>query len=172
MKKLMSVLALGVALAVPALAVATQPTSTDKKNAAKECKALLNAAGTTNFRTQFGANASDKNAYGKCVSKKTREEAAERQAAHNNAAKACKAEQAADKAAFDAQYRNLGACVSKKAKENKAAADQADQDKISASKYCRGQQTADKAAFDATYKNFGACVSKKAHEINTQRKAA
>lgn len=172
MKKIISMLALGAALAVPAFAVAVEPTPTDQKNAAKECKALLASMGTTNFRTEFGKPAGSKNAYGKCVSKKSREEAAERKAAKSNASKDCKAERAADRTAFDGQYRNLGACVSKKAKENKAASDQADNDKISASEYCRGQQTADKAAFDAAYRNFGACVSKRAHEINAERKAA
>jgi hypothetical protein len=41
------------------------------KNAAKECKAERDANPTT-FKTTYGKNKNDKNAFGKCVSSKTR----------------------------------------------------------------------------------------------------
>src|SRR4051794_19567944 len=94
MRRLISALVVALAVAVPAAALADQPTSTDQNNAAKECKALRKAMGDVNFTKAFGTNKNGKNAYGKCVSKKAREEATERSDATKNAAKQCKAEQA------------------------------------------------------------------------------
>jgi len=72
------------------------------------------------FAAKYGTGKKNKNAYKKCV-------IAKRKAAHaalkssvvtaaKNAAKACKAERAADPAAFAAKYKNFGKCVSAKAK--------------------------------------------------------
>jgi hypothetical protein len=184
LKRITGIVALAAALAIPVAAAADQPTSTDKSNAAKECKALRTASGTANFNTMFGKNSKDKNAYGKCVSTKTRQEAAQRQAANSNAAKQCKSEQAQTDDTFMAAHEGktfaqtygaknaksaYGKCVSTKAKQNKAAADQKDKDTVSAAKFCKGQQSTDAATFKTTYKNFGQCVSKKAHELNAQR---
>jgi hypothetical protein len=183
MKKITAVVALGAALAVPVAATAGAPTTTDNQNAAKECKALLKAQGTTNFTHAWGAKGKGK-AYGKCVSSTAKAEAQQRQTAQSNAAKQCKAEQAMADADYQAAHGGktfaqtygaknansaYGKCVSTKAKQYKAEADQQDQDKVTASKYCRGEQTKDAAAFNGTYKTFGACVSKKAHELNAQR---
>jgi hypothetical protein len=183
LKQITGIVALAVALAVPVGALADQPTTTDKSNAAKECKALLKAEGTSNFTHAWGAKGKGR-AYGKCVSSKAKEEATERQDAKTNAAKQCKAEKAMSDADFQASHGGktfadfygaknansaYGKCVSTNAKKNKAAADQKDQDTINAAKFCRGQQTADSAAFKKNYKNFGACVSKRAHELNAQR---
>jgi hypothetical protein len=178
-------MALAVALAIPVVAVADEPTTTDKQNASKECKALRTAAGKANFNAQYGKNKNDRNAFGKCVSAKAKDEAAENKAANSNASKDCKAEQAmtddqfkADPAHggktfaefYGAKNANSahGKCVSTKAKQTKADADQQDKDEVSASKFCKGEQS--KPDFKTTYKNFGACVSKKAHELNAQRK--
>lgn len=181
MRRLTGIAALVAALVVPFAAMADTPTATDKQNAAKECKSLLKAEGTSNFTHAWGANGRGK-AYGKCVSAKAKEEAAERKAAHSNAAKDCKTEQAMSDADFMAAHDNktfaqfygaknsssaYGKCVSTKAKANKEAADQKDQDTISAAKFCKGEQS--KPDFKTTYKNFGTCVSKKAHELNAQR---
>ena len=181
-------MALVTALAVPAGAVAQEPTPTDKKNAAKECKALLAAAGSkANLATTLGlkVNKNAKNAYGKCLSKLAREEAAERKAAKSNAAKDCKAEAAMSDADFRAAHEGksfaefygaknaksaYGKCVSTHAKQNKTDADQKDQDRVSAAKFCKGEQS--KPEFKTTYRNFGKCVSKKAHELNAERKQA
>ena len=40
-------------------------------NAARQCKTERSTMGETAFRTEYGTNASDRNAFGKCVSKKT-----------------------------------------------------------------------------------------------------
>jgi hypothetical protein len=181
MKRITGVVVLAAAFAVPVAALADEPTTTDKTNAAKECKALLKASGTTNFTHAWGAKGKGR-AYGKCVSSKAREEAAERKAAHSNAAKDCKAEQAMTDDAFKAGHDGktfaefygaknassaYGKCVSTHAKQNKEEADQKDQDRITASRFCKGEQS--KPEFKTTYRNFGACVSKKAHELNAQR---
>jgi len=178
-------MALAAVMALPVAAVADDaPTTTDKQNASKECKALRTAAGKSNFNTTWGKNKNDKNAFGKCVSSKAKEEAAENKAAKSNAAKDCKAEKAQSDADFTAAHNGqtfaqtygaknansaYGKCVSTKAKQNKAEADQKDKDSISASKFCKGEQSKDAAAFKTAYKNFGTCVSKKAHELNAQR---
>ena len=183
MKRIIGIVALAAAMAVPVVALADQPTSTDKSNAAKECKSLLKAEGTSNFTHAWGAKGKGK-AYGKCVSSKAKEEATERQQAKSNAAKDCKAEQAMTDDQFKADAAHggktfaefygaknaksaYGKCVSTKAKQNKAAADQKDQDTISAAKFCKGEQS--KPDFKTTYKTFGACVSKKAAELNAAR---
>ena len=188
MRKLFTALSVGALLAVPATAAAQEPTTTDKKNAAQECKALLKAAGSKqNLASTLGltVNKNASNAYGKCVSKLAREEAAERKAAKSNAAKDCKAEQADQNfaAAHDgksfAQFygaRNdssaYGKCVSTKARANKAEADETDEDRTNAAKSCRAEQKADAAKFASDYGTrrnaFGKCVSRKAQAQNDQ----
>jgi hypothetical protein len=185
LKRIIGVVAVAAAFAVPVVAVANdQPTSTDKQNASQQCKALLKAAGKTNFAATWGKNANKKNAFGKCVSTMAKQEAQQRQDAQSNAAKDCKTEKAQSDADFQAAHNGqtfaqfygaknansaYGKCVSTKAKQNKAEADQKDKDTVSAAKYCKGQQSQDAAGFKKTYRNFGACVSKKAHELNAQR---
>lgn len=93
MKRLVLTGALAVALVVPAGALgADPPSSTDVKNASKECKALRQAMGAENFRNAFGTGKKKRNAHGRCVSRKAREEQSERVEAAKNAAKECKAE--------------------------------------------------------------------------------
>jgi hypothetical protein len=165
----------------------TTPTSTDQQNAAKQCRALRAAAGNANFAATWGKNANKRNAFGKCVSHFAKDEAQENQAAHSNAAKDCKAEQAMTEADFMAAHNGqtfaqfygaknansaYGKCVSTHAKANKDDADAQDKNTVNAAKFCKGEQTKDAAAFKATYKNFGACVSKKAHELNAARQQA
>jgi hypothetical protein len=94
------------------------------KNAAKECKAER-AADPDAFRETYGANENGRNALGKCVSGKVREEMREDVAEFKNAAKECKAERAADPDAFRETYganengRNaLGKCVSTRVRED------------------------------------------------------
>lgn len=158
-KTLITSLALIGALALPAAAGA-DTTQADQKNAAKECKALRTASGEQNFRTMFGGG---KNAYGKCVSQRAHENAKQRKAAQTNASKTCKAERDADRAAFDQKYKNLGQCVSQKAREQQAQERQADQAEQNAAKKCKAQRTNDAAGFAqqwGTRRNaFGKCVS-------------
>src|SRR5437870_12832230 len=172
-----------VALALPAGALGDHgPSKQNKENAAKFCKALRKASGKDNFRALYGTNKNGKNAFGKCVSKNAKLDQKQEQTAHNDAVKQCKAERAQDPAAFAQKYGTnkngknaFGKCVSQHAKENKAAADKADQNKVNAAKDCKAEQDQDKAAFDQKYgtnknhKNaFGKCVSQKAKQKNQQ----
>ena len=175
------------ALAVPAVAQATEtPTSTDRQNAANECRVERGSTAATReaFTARYGSNHNKANAFGKCVSAKARDEVKEREDAETGAAKTCRSEQgttAATKAAFELKYGTnknkknaFGKCVSMAAKAAKDQADQHDADDAAdrkrAAKTCadeRGTTTASKTAFAAKYgtnqnkKNaFGKCVSK------------
>jgi hypothetical protein len=167
-------------LAVPGAASAGQ-NSTDKTNAAQECRTERGSTPATReaFRVRYGTNANGKNAFGKCVSRRTREEAAQRSRAALNAAKQCKAERAQlGEAAFTAKYGSnkkgknaFGKCVSRKAHTAKQQADEADARAIAkrkaAAKSCATERSQDRAAFQAKYGTnsnkrnaFGKCVSR------------
>jgi hypothetical protein len=175
------------ALAVPVAASAEDgtPTSTDRQNAAQECRFERGTTDATReaFRVKYGTNKNGKNAFGKCVSRHARDEAAEGDAAKSNAAKDCKAEREADADAFAETYgankngkNAYGKCVSQKAHEREQAADAKDQAtaqaRKSAAKTCdeeRGETAESRAAFDGRYGTnrnkanaFGKCVSKTA----------
>ena len=94
------------------------------KNAAHECKAERSADPAA-FGEKYGTNKNKKNAYGKCVSSKSTEATEEETEARVNAAKACKARRADDKAGFDDQYGTkknaFGKCVSATAKTDEDA---------------------------------------------------
>lgn len=91
----------------------------DVANAAKTCKAER-AADPAAFAAKYGTNRKKSNAYGKCVSTHAKASAREHAAETSSAAKSCKAELAADRAAFATKYgsgRNaFGKCVAAKAK--------------------------------------------------------
>ena len=179
MTRELSVLAAVAALAVPALALADEPSDQNKQNAAKECKALREASGKENFRSMFGGG---KNAYGKCVSQHAKKDQKQEEKAKANASKECDAEQAQDPEAFKTKYgtgkdgKNAhGRCVSQKAKENKAEADQTDKNDAKAAKQCRSEKAEDPDAFKEKYgtnKNkrnaFGKCVSQQSRELDEQ----
>jgi hypothetical protein len=86
-----------------------------------------------------------------------------------NAAKECKLERGttdASQEAFKAEYRNFGACVSQRAREE---AQERREAKRNAASECREERQADAAAFAAKYGTnannanaFGKCVSAKA----------
>jgi hypothetical protein len=180
-KKIGTIALLSASLVLPATAGAEEPSQANTKNAAKYCKALRAAAGDANFKAMFGGK---KNAYGKCVSKAARRDAKQEDTAKTNASKQCKAEEAADPAAFKAKYGTgkkgsnaHGKCVSQKAKENKAAADKQESEDASSAKACRAEQKQNPDEFKAAHggktfaehygtnandKNaFGKCVSSK-----------
>ncbi len=171
------------ALALPVSANAADPPSRENfKNAAKYCKALREASGEQNFRSMFGGK---RNAYGKCVSQAARRDARQEDAARQNASKQCKAEEAADPAAFRTKYgtgngKNAhGKCVSQKAKQNKAEADRREREDVNSAKECRAEQKADPAAFAQKYGTnankrnaFGKCVSQKSKAKNDQQQQA
>ena len=102
----------------------------NRTNAAKACKAeqamteadFRAAHGGKSFGEFYGKNENDRNAYGKCVSSKAGAAGAQQEAATMKAAKACKAERTADRAAFTAKYGGkaasaFGKCVSSKSKK-------------------------------------------------------
>lgn len=167
-KTMMIACSLVAALAFPASASAGLSQG-DYKNASKFCKALKVDMTAAVFKQTYGTNKNRSNAHGKCVSKHARTV----DSAHKNAAKDCKAERAADEAAFTAKYGTnknksnaYGKCVSQKAGEETAKVTEA---LTNAAKDCRTERNADAAAFRAKYgtnKNkrnaFGKCVSKQA----------
>ncbi len=186
MKKITVISSLALALVLPASVVAApQPDRADKHAAKAECKSLRGTTTATQeaFRTLYRN-------LGACVSSKAREEAREEQSAHKNAAKECKAEREADPTAFreygtGPQGRNaFGKCVSQKAKEREAEADQQDQQEATAwknaAKECAAEREGGAEAFrttygteNANYKNaFGKCVSQKARENDTDQPTA
>jgi hypothetical protein len=167
------------ALALPAGASA-ETTHADATNAAKECRTERGSTAATReaFRVHYGTNANGRNAFGKCVSKRTKSESAERKAAQVNAAKQCKAERdQLGETAFAAKYGTgkkghnaFGKCVSQKAKALKGTADARDADAIAArkkaAKTCATERSADRQAFTKKYGTnhngrnaFGKCVS-------------
>jgi hypothetical protein len=97
-----------------------------KQNASKDCTAE-ETADPAAFTQKYGTGKHGANAHGKCVSQKSKSEAAKtvkaQVKADVNAAQACKTERKADPAAFKEKYgtnqnrRNaFGKCVSKQAK--------------------------------------------------------
>src|SRR4051794_24761178 len=125
-----SIIAVAAALALPAAALADKPTPSPKESAAQACKAERASTGAETFRATYGTGKNGKNAMGKCVSKREKDEKAareqkraDRKAAKKAAVKACKAERKADPAAFRAKYGKnknkknaFGKCVSKAVK--------------------------------------------------------
>src|SRR6266536_768816 len=168
MRKLVFLLATAL-LAIPAWAVAgTPPSPSDRAVAVKQCTTERNLILAPAFKLLYGTNANRSNAFGKCVSKLARQNAANR----SNATADCRTERAADAAAFAAKYGKghnhanaFGNCVSGKAK---AAAAQQQQAIVNAAKSCWTERKPDPAAFKAKYGTnanksnaFGKCVSGK-----------
>jgi hypothetical protein len=100
--------------------------STNRTNASRTCRAeqadpnFSATHGGKTFDQYYGTNRNDRNAFGKCVSRKAQAATAQQQQARLNAATKCRAEQRSDPAAFKAKYgtnRNksnaFGKCVSK-----------------------------------------------------------
>ena len=172
----MKLLASTLALAAFALPAAAQAADTNKTNAAKACKAERAAMPAGAFKDTYGTNKTKSNAFGKCVSKRTKAEAA----GQKNAAKACRAEQADpnfaathDGKTFAQFYGTgkkgsnaFGKCVSSKAKKIRTETTKAN---VNAAKACKAERAQDPAAFKAKYGTnenksnaFGKCVSSKA----------
>jgi hypothetical protein len=114
----------------PESATAAQAQSADE-SAAKACKAERASMGVEAFQKKYGTNKNLRNAFGKCVSSRSKEEKDQKDEDDDNdekssgAAKACKAERASMGAeAFAKKYgtnHNLknafGKCVSGKSKD-------------------------------------------------------
>ena len=184
-KRITTIALLSCSLVLPASAGAEEPSQTNAKNAAKYCKALRASAGEANFKAMFGGG---NNAYGKCVSKAARRDAKQEATAKTNASKQCKAEEAADPAAFKTKYGTgkgnnaHGRCVSQKAKANKAEADKQEKEDVNSAEECRAEQKQNPDEFKTAHggktftefygtnengKNaFGKCVSSKSKAKN------
>lgn len=164
-KKLIASGIMAAALIAPTAANAEEPTNAEYKNAAKECKALKKAAGAENFKNMFGGK---KNAYGKCVSQRAKQNQRQSAGAQKNAAKECKAERDADPQAFKQKYKNLGKCVSERARQNEQEQakqeQQKDEAEKNAAKKCKAERKNDPAGFAQRYGTrrnaFGKCVSR------------
>ena len=102
-----------------------QAAAANRTNAAKACKAeqampeadFRAAHDGKSFAVVSGNTDNDRNAYGKCVSSKAHAATLKQETALLKAAKACKAERAANRAAFVAKYGGkaanaFGKCVS------------------------------------------------------------
>jgi hypothetical protein len=156
------------ALVLPGSALAT-PNGTDVKNAAKECRT---EQGTTDaerqaFSAKYGANDNDRNAFGKCVSTRARDEEAERHAAKRAARHACASRKHGKGHAY-------GRCVKSKTKAFERKADREDRREIesehSAARACEQEKSqlgsdafAEKYGKNRNQRNaFGKCVSKMA----------
>jgi hypothetical protein len=184
MKKITLATGLILALLVPASALAKPAADREDRRSAKlECKQLRGKTEATRegFRTLYRSFAA-------CVRAKAAEEAREEHTAHRNAAQECRAERNEDAAAFAEEYgtnankRNaFGKCVSQKARENEAEADQEDQEQASelrnAAKECAAERDSlgadafkEEYGTNANKRNaFGKCVSEKARENETEQ---
>ncbi len=176
--KTLTTLSLIGALALSTTAFASDSTpESAAPSAAKQCRTERSAMGLELFRMTYGTNKTKRNAFGKCVSKRTHATTEAAKDAKQNASKDCTAEETADPAAFKTKYGTgrhganaHGKCVSQKAKSEtaKAVDEEVDAD-VNAAKACKTERKADPAAFRAKYgtnKNkrnaFGKCVSKTA----------
>ena len=106
-------------------------TTTTFKNAAKECKGErgTSADDAKAFADKYGTNANKRNAFGKCVSSKAKEQTEEEQDETLSAAKDCKKEKAAGAEAFADKYGTgnkknaFGKCVAAQSKESDDSGD-------------------------------------------------
>jgi hypothetical protein len=163
MLKLMVAALLAFAVPAAALAANEAPSPVDLAKAA--CKSEKAQMGKKTFTLTYpGSGAST--ATETCVAKRDGRATAD----VKNAAKECKAERAADAAAFTKKYGTnkngknaYGKCVSGKARH---ATEQETQARINAAKACKKLKAEQKATFEASYgtkKNvFGKCVSETA----------
>jgi len=108
---------------------AAAPGQSAEQNAAKKCKSER-SLGVDAFKAKYGTNANKANAFGKCVSSKSKAKAedddeneANESKAEEAAAKKCKAERSLGADAFKAKYGTnankanaFGKCVSKLSK--------------------------------------------------------
>jgi hypothetical protein len=190
MKKLLTIACTTAALAAPAVASASNDPAT---NASKFCKQLAGASGGKHSESFAAAvrvmfpnakRVSAKNAFGKCVSAKTRENTGEtnqaEEHAQKNAAKECKAQRSGDPAGFAAQWGDkknaYGKCVSGTARKHEQEAAEQEQTEdtntVNAARTCKAQRKDDAAGFADQWGTkgnaFGKCVSATARKKNDE----
>jgi hypothetical protein len=171
MKRLL-IAAAAASMALPAAAQAQDsPYNLPPSNAASAaCKAERAQMGTATFKQTYGTNKNRSNAFGKCVSRHNKSEAANQ----DSAAKACKAEQADPNFAaahggktFEQFYGTgkkgknaYGKCVSGK---SRSESDADVKTNVNAAKTCKAMRKNESAKFVGLYGSkrnaFGKCVS-------------
>jgi hypothetical protein len=181
LKKLLTVACTAIACAIPAVASGANDPAT---NASKFCKQLAAASGGKHSETYAAAvrvmfpnahHVTARNAFGKCVSNKTKENETETAKAHKqakaNAKKNCSQQQQNDPAGFSQQWGSkhnaYGKCVSATAHTLQHQAEQqqqeADQNTVNAAKTCKAQRKDDPTGFSQQWGSkrnaFGKCVS-------------
>jgi hypothetical protein len=102
------------ALIVPVAALADDGAPAPATVASQMCKQLKSTMALGTFATTYGTNKSKSNALGKCIAAQSKTASQD----VSNAAKTCKAAQAADPAAFATQYGTNGKAGSKGAGKN------------------------------------------------------
>jgi hypothetical protein len=153
------------ALALPAAVALADDTPSPTDVAQAACKSEKAQMGTRTFKATYAASTAS-GAATVCIAKRDAGAAT----ALKNAAKACKAERAADPAAFTTKYGTnkngknaYGKCVSAMAR---GVTEQQTEARVNAAKTCKKLKAEHKAEFETAYgtkKNaFGRCVSQTA----------
>jgi hypothetical protein len=163
----------------------TSATSTRsaRSQAEKQCRQERATLGKDTFDKTYGTNRNGRNAFGKCVSRRTRQDEASNERAEKSAVQTCRSERSADPAAFRAKYgtnengRNaFGKCVSEHARSSSEQTESSEVNgEENAAEQCRSEQSSDPTAFRAKYGTnengrnaFGKCVSQKARQQEQQ----
>ena len=178
MKRLFVPLGLIAAVALPATAAAA-PTKADKREGRQECRVLQRVVDTrANFVqiVKLEAKANRRNAFGRCVTVRSRDAASERRTAFQAAKEACMSLRPGPRApGTRGRPENPGAygrCVSTAARTIGAKLDAEQREaSLNPARTCRGKQQADADAFKLEFpgKNgFGKCVSKEAQAQNDE----
>ena len=142
---------------------AAKPSQADRGEAAKECRAMLKAAGSKgNLGRVFGTNRA--NAVRKCRSVQARDARNERKRSAREAVEQCKAERAQSDEQFSGEHdgktfndfygqkgNGIGRCVSKQRRANNREADREDRERAAAVRTCK--ETTDSG------RDFGRCVA-------------
>jgi hypothetical protein len=161
----------------------SKSTPSPRSQAEKQCRQERTTMGQATFEKAFGAGKNGKNAFGKCVSHRTRQDQSSQQSAQTSSEKTCRSEQTTDPAAFQKKYGTnqngnnaFGKCVSSHAQtlsQNTESSEVKAED--NAAKQCRSEQSTDPAAFQKKYGTnqngnnaFGKCVSQKARQQEQQ----
>jgi hypothetical protein len=139
------------ALAVPAALADNQPATQSQTNAAQQCKAQLKNMGAKDFRSLWGTNKNGRNAFGQCVALTAQQNQKNVQSAEEQ----CRTDRAKDPEAFTKKWgtnkngRNaFGKCVSQTAQ---AESQQQQQATLNAAQTCKAERAKDLAAFRSKY---------------------
>jgi hypothetical protein len=161
----------------------TTHTTSSHNQAVQQCRQERATLGTATFKQTYGTNKNGKNAFGKCVSHRTKQNQSAQQSATTNAQETCRTERQSDPAAFKTKYGTnanksnaFGKCVSQHARSSSQQTEsQQVQAEVNAARQCRTEQQSDPTAFKAKYGTngnksnaFGKCVSQHAHQQEQQ----